>query len=54
MPSWLVWLSPIPMVTLAAVAWTTLAGRRRGAIRATESVQAYEKFRTAMQAPRDR
>ncbi|MBK5306450.1 MAG: hypothetical protein JJD92_07165 [Frankiaceae bacterium] len=51
MPAWLVWLLPVPVATLAAVAWTAWAGRTRRPVAAKDSVLAYEKFRQALQAP---
>ena len=51
MPAWLVWLLPVPVATLAAVAWTAWAGRTRRPVKAVDSVLAYEKFRQALQAP---
>lgn len=51
MPAWLVWLLPVPVATLLAVAWTAWASRTRRPVKAVESVQAYEKFRQAMKAP---
>ena len=53
MPEWLLWLTPVPVATLAAIGWTAVTARRRGAARASESVQAYERFRTVMQGTRD-
>ncbi len=51
MPAWLVWLLPVPVATLAAVAWTTWSSRTRGPVETTDSVQAYERFRQALTAP---
>jgi cytochrome c-type biogenesis protein CcmH/NrfF len=51
MPAWLVWLLPVPVATLAAVAWTAWAGRTRRPVAAVDSVLAYEKFRQALNAP---
>ena len=51
MPAWLVWLLPLPIATMAAVAWTSWSSRARGPVQVTESVEAYEKFRRAMMAP---
>lgn len=48
MPAWLVWLSPVPLATLTAIAWTSWVGRRRGPAPALDSVQAYERFRQAL------
>jgi cytochrome c-type biogenesis protein CcmH/NrfF len=51
MPPWLVWLLPVPVATLGAIAWTSWASRVRRPVAAVESVQAYEKFRKALNAP---
>ena len=51
MPMWLVWLSPLPIATLGAIAWTVWAGRRRGPERTEDTVQAYERFRAALSTP---
>ena len=50
MPTWLLWLCPVPIATLAAVAWTAWAGRTRGPERTQDSVQAHERFRAALGA----
>ncbi len=52
-PAWLLWLLPVPVATLAAVAWASWAGRSRGPVETAESVQAYERFRAALQPPDD-
>ena len=51
LPDWLLWLLPVPLATLGAVAWASWAGRSRGPVETAESVQAYERFRAALQAP---
>ena len=51
MPSWLLWLAPVPLATLAAVAWTAWSGRARGPGRTEDSLQAYERFRDALGGP---
>ncbi len=51
MPAWLVWLLPIPLATLAAIAWAAWSSRARGPEEAIDSVQAYERFRAAMTTP---
>lgn len=48
---WLVWLSPVPIATCAAIAWTAWSSRARGPVEPRESVQAYERFRAAMETP---
>jgi hypothetical protein len=50
-PAWLVWLLPVPVATLGAIAWTSWTSRSRGPVEAVDSVQAYERFRQAMDAP---
>jgi hypothetical protein len=47
----LVWLLPVPVATLGAIAWTSWTSRSRGPVEAVDSVQAYERFRRAMDAP---
>jgi cytochrome c-type biogenesis protein CcmH/NrfF len=51
MPAWLVWLLPVPVATLAAIAWTAWAGRTRRPVEAVDSVLAYERFRQALNTP---
>ena len=51
MPSWLLWLAPVPLATLAAIAWTAWSGRARGPAEAEDSVAAYERFRAALAPP---
>lgn len=51
MPEWLLWLLPVLLAPLLAVLWTAWAGRSRGPVEAIDSVQAYERFRTAMATP---
>ena len=56
MPDWLAWLLPVPLATLAAIAWTAWAGRTRGPAGASETVAEHERFRRALGeavAPRD-
>jgi cytochrome c-type biogenesis protein CcmH/NrfF len=50
-PDWLVWLLPVPLATLAAIAWTAWSGRARGPEEPADSVQAYERFRQALSSP---
>jgi len=52
-PDWLLWLLPVPLATVGAIAWGAWSGRTRGPQDAADSVAAYEKFRAAL-APRDR
>ena len=51
MPDWLLWLLPLPLSVLAAVAWTAFSSRSRGPVEAIDSVQAYERFRQALATP---
>lgn len=50
MPAWLLWLSGIPAALVGAIAWTSWSNRSRGPEQAIDSVQAYERFKTAMSA----
>ncbi|MEO6205803.1 MAG: hypothetical protein ABIO67_10520 [Mycobacteriales bacterium] len=51
MPAWLIWLLPVPVMTLAAMAWATWTNRSRGPVAAADSVRAHERFRAALAAP---
>ena len=51
MPDWLLWLLPVLLAPLVAVAWTAFASRTRGPVEAIDSVQAYERFRQALATP---
>ncbi len=51
MPDWLLWLLPVPVMTLAAIAWAGWSSRPRGPVQAEASVQAHERFRAALAAP---
>ena len=48
MPSWLVWLLPVPVATLSAVAWAAWRARPRGPADPRDSVADYERFRQAL------
>lgn len=51
MPVWLLWLLPVLLAPLVAIAWTAFASRTRGPVQAMDSVQAYERFRHALATP---
>ena len=51
MPSWLLWFSPIIVLTSLAVVWTTWAARPRGPVKVMTSVEAHERFRAALNSP---
>ena len=51
MPTWLLWLLPVLLAPLVAVAWTAWTGRSRGPVDVEESVRAHERFRAAMATP---
>ena len=48
LPDWLLWLLPVPLATLGALAWATWSARARGPQDAEESVQEYARFRAAL------
>ena len=48
MPSWLVWLLPVPVATLAAVAWAWWRSRPPAPADPRDSVADYERFRRAL------
>jgi len=49
--AWLVWLLPVPVATLCAVAWAAWSTRTRGSADPADSVADYERFRRALAAP---
>ncbi len=51
MPSWLLWLAPLPLATVGAIAWTAWAGRTRRPAEGAATVASYERFRAALAAP---
>lgn len=51
MPAWLLWLSPLPLATLGAIAWTSWTSRSRGPAPAIDSVEGFERFRSALTNP---
>jgi hypothetical protein len=48
LPDWLLWLLPVPLATLAALAWSSWQARSRGPQDAARSVQDYARFRAAL------
>lgn len=50
-PDWLLWLLPVPLATVAAIAWTAWSSRTRGPQDAADGVAAYERFRAALATP---
>ena len=51
MPDWLLWLLPVPVATLGAVAWAAWTSRARGPQDTADGVAAYERFRAALASP---
>ena len=52
MPSWLLWLLPLPLATVGAIAWTSWTSRSRGPAQAFDSVEDFERFRAALTSER--
>ena len=48
LPDWLLWLLPVPLATLTAIAWATWSSRNRGPRRPEDSMQEFDRFRAAM------
>ncbi len=48
MPSWLAWLLPVPVATLAAAAWVAWSGRPRRAADPRDTVAEYDRLRRAL------
>ena len=51
LPDWILWLLPVPVATLAAIAWAAWTSRSRAPVDPADSVREYERFRAAMAAP---
>jgi hypothetical protein len=45
------WLLPVPVATLAAVAWSSWSSRARGPQDPADTVEAYARFRAALAGP---
>jgi hypothetical protein len=45
------WLLPVPVATLAAVAWSSWSSRARGPLDPADTVEAYARFRAALAGP---
>lgn len=50
MPAWLLWLLPLPLATVGAIAWTSWSARSRRPVEAFSSVEDFERFRAALTA----
>jgi hypothetical protein len=50
MPAWILWLSPVIVSPLAAIAWTSWSSRDRGPEQAIETVEQHDRFRAAFGA----
>ncbi len=51
MPSWILWLSPVIVSPMLAIAWMSYATRPRGPVEAMETVEQYDRFRAALTSP---
>ncbi len=51
MPTWILWLSPVPLSAVAAVAWNAWTSRERGPAETTDTMEEYARFLKAMNAP---
>lgn len=50
-PAWLLWLLPVPVATVGAIAWAAWSSRSRGPQDTADGVAAYERFRAALASP---
>ncbi len=48
LPDWLLWLLPVPVATLAALAWATWSSRTPGPLDPADTVEQYARFRAAL------
>jgi cytochrome c-type biogenesis protein CcmH/NrfF len=53
MPTWILWLSPVIVAPLLAVAWITWAVRPKDPKQAREGVEEYDRFRAALAEAED-
>lgn len=51
MPSWILWLSPVIVLPLLAVVWTSWTTRERGPVQAIETVEEHDRFKAALSSP---
>ncbi len=51
MPAWILWLSPVIVSPMLAIAWMSFAARPRGPVAAMETVEQYDRFRAALTTP---
>ena len=49
MPDWLLWLLPVPVATVGAIAWTAWAGRERGPQDTASGIAEHDRFRAALE-----
>lgn len=48
MPAWILWLSPVIVAPLLAVAWIWWAARPKGPEEARKGVEQYDRFRASL------
>lgn len=51
LPAWLLWLLPVPLATLGAIAWSAWQGRARRPVDVAASLREHERFRAALARP---